>query len=148
MMKPCEPEARSGSLPGAEMASSGEHRRPARVLLVVAGAVADRIVRVLRAHGHVVELARNGAAAAERLRREPPVDVIAIDGLGELDRARALAAARERDVWCIYLESPGTTLEAEERAQFVAAVPIDQEMRIARTVRFVVSARRGRAADG
>ena len=82
--------------------------------------------------------------------REPPVDVVAIDGLADLARARALVAARERNVWCVYIESRGASsrLRADERAELVTAVPVDaDDAQIARTLRAVIAARRGRAVE-
>jgi hypothetical protein len=97
-----------------------------------------------------VEIRQDGAAVVERLLREPPIDIVAIDGLTEFARARTLAAARERNIWCLYLESRGasTPLRAGERAEFLAAVPVDaDDAQIARTLRAMVAARRSRAVE-
>lgn len=132
------------------MATSGEQARPARVLVVVGGSGARRLRRVLRAEGHIVEVLQDSVAIVERLHRDPPIDVVAIDGLTALARARTLAAARERNVWCLYLESRGASarLRAEERAAFVVAVPVDaDDTQIVRTLRAVVAARRSHAVE-
>jgi hypothetical protein len=133
------------------MVASGEQSRPARVLLVAGGTDVGRVGRVLRAEGYVVELVRDGAAIVERLACWPPIDIVAINGLEEPARGRALAAAREQNVWCIYLAPRGARVEllADERAEFVAAVSVDADhAQIARTLRLVVAARRTRAAEG
>ncbi len=70
----------------------------------------DRLRRVLRAEGYIVYLAADGPSVVERLAREPPIDVVLIDGLGDLERVRAIAAAHERNVWCIYVESSGASV--------------------------------------
>lgn len=132
------------------MASSGKRAQPARVLLVAGSSDLGRLRRVLRAEGYIVELVRDGTAVVERLDRAPPIDVVAIEGFADLTRARALVAARERNVWCIHLESRGASahLHADERAEFVAAVPVDaDDAQIGRTLRAVVAARRSRAVE-
>ncbi len=133
------------------VASSGNRIRPARVLLVSGGCGANRLARILRAEGYIVEIARDGAAVVERFVRPPPVDVIAIDGVADSQRTRALSAARESNVWCVYVGSRGATaqLHADERAAFVAALDMDaDDAQIAGALRLVIAARRRRAADG
>ena len=126
------------------------YERPARILFVGGGRDVTRHCGVLRAEGHIVELVEDGAAVIERLEREPPIDVIAIGGLADLARTHALAAARERNVWCLYLESRSATtpLRADERAEFVAALPAGaDDAQIGRTLRAMIAARRSRDVD-
>ena len=133
------------------MVTSGEQARPPRVLLLAGSTNLGRIGRVLQAEGYLVELVHDGAAVVERLDRAPPVDVVLINGLAEMVRERVLAAAREQNVWCVYLAPREATvrLRAGDRAGFVAAVPVDaDDAEIARTLRLVVAARRSRAAEG
>lgn len=109
-----------------------------------------RLQRVLQVEGFIVELRKDGPAAVQRLHGEPPIDVVAIEGLTDLARARVLAAARERNAWCVYLEARGASapMRADERAEFVVAVPMDaDDAQIGRTMRAVIAARRSRAAE-
>lgn len=132
------------------MATSGEQTRPPRVLVAAGGSDVGRLLRILRSEGYFVEILQDGEAVAARLRGEPSVDVVAIDLLTTLARARVLAAARERDAWCVYLESrhASAPLRADERAAFVAAVPMDaDDAQIRRALRTVIAARRSRAAE-
>lgn len=133
------------------MPTSGEQTRPPRVLVAAGRRDVDVLRRVLRAEGYIVEVLLDDEAVAARLQREPPVDIVAIDdGLAVLARARVLAAARERDVWCLYLESKDASapLRADERAALVAAVPMDAgDAQIRRALRTVIAARRSRSVE-
>lgn len=130
------------------MAESGAQRRPARILLSAAGLAVERVLTVLRAEGYIVEAVPDVTAVLSRLERGPPVDVLVANGTDALERARVLAAARARNTWCVYLRSqPGSELPPVQRAQLIAAIPLEaDDSQIAKTIRTVVQARRARSA--
>lgn len=109
----------------------------------------DRVLKALRAEGYVVEVAKDVPALVHRFDSKPSIDVLIVDGMDELDRARVLAAARSHNVWCVYLRSkPGPSdLPSVQRDVLLTAISLETEdARIASTIALVVAARRAKTA--
>lgn len=102
----------------------------------------------MRKEGWIVERADDAAGAVARLAAGPAIDVLLVDGMPTLDRERVLLTARENGVWCVYLQAgDNAALPASQRAELVAALPIDaDDETIAATVRAILAARRSRTA--
>lgn len=93
---------------------------------------------------------RTPRTRSRKLGRAPSIDVLVVNGVNEFERASLLAAACERNVWCVHLRAAQAhtdELPPIQRAKFIAALPLDAAgTRIASTIRALIAARRSKTA--